>query len=114
MKRKKSKKPDLTKKAREAAKEENQPQPKHCDDYIDDETQPECLRKFLDRAREPGHGHLNAEPFPELYADFEGKRVRVTMASRLGSIGWTENLTQDIGYSNRGWVEQLTNFGDKP
>lgn len=114
MKRKKSKKPDLTKKAREAAKEEKLPQPKHCDEYIDDETQPECLRKFLARAREPGHGMTNPAPYPELYADFEGQRVRVTMASRLGSIGWTTNLSQGIGYSDRGWVEELSNFGDKP
>lgn len=26
---------------------------KHCDNYIDDETQPECLRKFLDYVRSP-------------------------------------------------------------
>lgn len=44
---------------------------KHCYDYIDDETQPECLRKFLDVATGPAHGMLNAgDSRPELYATY--------------------------------------------
>ncbi len=88
--------------------------PKHCDDYIEDETQPEALRKWLERARSPGHGLHGTDPFPQCYADFEGKTIRLTMASRLGSVGWSDDLTREIGYEHRGYLEQLLNFRDKP
>jgi len=39
---------------------------KHCDDYIDDEEQPQVLRTFLDYARSPAHGATRAEPKPKL------------------------------------------------
>ena len=67
---------------------------KHCDDYIDDPTQPEVLRKFLERARSPAHGMMLKEPFPKLFAVYngvdwrgvaKGDRVRIVMASRLAS-----------------------------
>jgi hypothetical protein len=87
---------------------------KHCDDYIDDETAPESLRKYLARARLPAHGMLVKEPFPELYADYEGKRVRVVMASTFGDVGITHDLSADLGYETRVPVEKLSNFSDKP
>lgn len=45
---------------------------KHCDDYIDDETQPACLRNYLRRARSPCHGMLDKAPFPRLFATYIG------------------------------------------
>ncbi len=88
---------------------------KHCDDYIEDPDAPEVLRKFLDRARQPSHGMLNnKEPFPKLYADHQGKRVRVTMASRLGDVGISTNMNQEDGYEARVDVAALTNFRDIP
>lgn len=90
------------------------PEPRHCDEYIEDPSQPEALRKWLDRARQPAHGMTNPAPWPECYADCDGKTVRLTMASRLGTVGWTSNLTQEFGYEHRGWLEHLTNFRDKP
>lgn len=95
---------------------------KHCDDYIDDEKQPKCLRAFLDRARQPAHGHLSSEPFPKLFATYKGPmcmvspgdRVRVTMASRLGDVGVTRDLTGDGRYTARCFVEHLTDFSDTP
>lgn len=83
---------------------------KHCDDYIDDPTQPECLRKFLDYSRAPAHGSLRDEPKPKLFATFEGKRVRVTMASRFGDVGITSDLSRKYGYESRVSVEQLSDF----
>lgn len=89
--------------------------PKHCDDYIEDETQPAALRKYLEFARAPGHGLQLPEPHPKLFAeDKDGKTVRVVMASRLGSVGWTHDLTADLGYQHRGYLEDLTNFRDTP
>jgi hypothetical protein len=87
---------------------------KHCDDYIDDPTQPECLRRFLDHARSPDHGSLRDDPRPSLFAKFEGKRVRVTMASRLGDVGITRKLKAEYGYERRVAVDQLSDFGPTP
>jgi hypothetical protein len=83
---------------------------KHCDDYIDDETQPECLRAFLDHARSPAHGMDRAEPRPALFANYNGKRVRVVMASRLGDVGITSNLHAERGYEKRVAVADLSGF----
>lgn len=83
---------------------------KHCDDYIDDPTQPECLRKFLDHGRAPAHGAFRDAPKPELYATYEGRRVRVTMASRFGDVGVTTELSQEYGYQNRVAVASLSGF----
>lgn len=87
---------------------------KHCDDYIDNAAAPAPLRAFLRRARSPAHGHLSGEPFPKLFADHEGQRVRVVMASRRGDVGITADLKADHGYQKRVAVEDLSNFGDVP
>lgn len=87
---------------------------KHCDDYIDDESAPAVLRRYLERARSPGHGMQNPEPYPRLFADYEGKRVRVVMASRLGDVGIKTVLSKEFGYETRVAVEDLSNFGDEP
>lgn len=88
--------------------------PKHCDDYIDDPTAPAPLRAFLERARSPAHGALVGGPYPKLFADYQGKRVRVTMASRFGDVGITAALQVEDGYDTRVTVAALANFGDTP
>jgi len=87
---------------------------RHCDEYIDDETAPRELRAFLARARQPAHGALDASPYPELYADYAGIVVRVTVASRFGDVGITTQLEQDHGYEVRVHVEELKNFRSRP
>jgi len=87
---------------------------KHCDAYIDDNTQPAVLRAFLRRAREPGHGLLASDPYPKLFADYKGQRVRVVMASRFGDVGITSQLKKEVGYETRVAVADLINFGDTP
>lgn len=87
---------------------------KHCDDYIDDETQPEALRTFLDYARSPAHGSTRAEPKPKLFADLRGKCVRINMASRLGDVGYTSKFSDDYGYDGRLLLSEFTNFRSKP
>lgn len=88
-------------------------EPKHCDDYIDDPAQPECLRAFLQYARAPAHGSTLADPRPKLFATFKGKRVRVVMASRFGDVGITSKLHAEHGYSHRVSVHELCNFSCK-
>lgn len=83
---------------------------KHCDDYIDDPTQPECLRTFLDYARSPAHGALRDGPRPKLFARHNGRLVRVVMASRFGDVGITTRLHNEHGYEKRVSVEDLTDF----
>jgi hypothetical protein len=87
---------------------------RHCDEWADDETSPEPLRNFLNWARLPGHGLNEPKPHPELYADYEGKTIRVVMASRFGDVGISYHLDQELGYVTRVPVEMLTNFRDKP
>lgn len=83
---------------------------KHCDDYIDDPEQPECLRKFLDHGRSPAHGSLRDEPRPTLFAKYHGEPVRVVMASRLGDVGITSDLNAEYGYVRRVAVADLSDF----
>ncbi|MCJ2007017.1 hypothetical protein MKK60_07980 [Methylobacterium sp. J-092] len=104
---------------------------KHCDEYLDDPTQPECLRQFLDyhcrpaalryptgdevfdRGLEERLGlPMGRDPVPMLFARHEGKPVRMTMASRFGDVGITEDLTAENGYGKRVGVEQLSEFTD--
>jgi len=91
---------------------------KHCDDYIDDETQPKCLRRYLRWHRWPAIYQFKAAMWkfkePKLFADFEGKRVQLVMASRFGDVGITEDLKCYRGYNNRVMIDQLTNFSETP
>ena len=85
-----------------------------CDDYIDDEAAPAALRKYLAFARAPAHGQLLPRPHPRLFADYEGSRVRVTMASCLGDVGITSCLDAELGYDRRVLVRELSNFSEDP
>ncbi|MEH3146478.1 MAG: hypothetical protein PGN34_14260 [Methylobacterium frigidaeris] len=107
--------------------------PRHCDDYIDDPAQPECLRRFLAYSRLPAAAeypsgdaefdrrmeeHLGCPmwraPVPVQFADHDGQRVRVTMASQFGDVGVTLNLDAERGYGRRVAVEELANFSATP
>ena len=90
---------------------------KHCDDYIDDYAQPECLRWFLFIMRLPAVTKclaISQGCNPKLFATYKGNRVRVVMASRLGDVGITENLSAENGYSKRVYVEELDWFNNEP
>jgi hypothetical protein len=86
----------------------------HCDRYIDDPAAPEALRKFIAFARSPAHGQFLTEPHPRLFADHEGRLVRVTGASRLGDVGITTDLDAEFGYEQRVLVSSLSNFSETP
>lgn len=49
---------------------------------------------------------------PKCFADHNGKRVRLTMASRFGDVGISSDLRQPHGYSDRVMVRDLENFSD--
>ena len=89
-------------------------EPKHCDDYIDDYAAPACLRVFLSVNRLPAVTKMAFDEMgikPTLFADYQGKRWRVVMASRMGDVGITEKLNAENGYTARVAVEELSNFG---
>lgn len=85
-----------------------------CDRYIDDPDAHPALRRYLAFARAPAHGQLLPRPHPRLFADYEGQRVRVTMASRFGDVGITTDLSAELGYDRRVLVRQLGNFSEDP
>jgi len=90
------------------------PEGTHCDDYIDDPAASTALRTYLAFARAPAHGALLPAPHPRLFANHEGRRVRVTMASRFGDVGITTDLDAEYGYQQRVLVRQLENFSEEP
>lgn len=111
----------------------------HCDELIDDDAQPECLRKFLEYNRRPAiEKTLSDADAPKLFARLllkqtgreylgywaknepamktielaAGQRVRVVMASRFGDVGITPDLTASHGYIARVPVSSLDDFSD--
>lgn len=97
-------------------------EPRHCDDYIRDKSQPKCLRKFLLYHRIPAYWQIKRWRWgvPELYADYngsecyeKGQRVRVVMVSSFGDVGITSDLSRDHGYDWRVSLEDLTNFSEE-
>jgi hypothetical protein len=86
---------------------------KHCDSYVDNPRGNSAARWFIFVNRLPASLRILAQPYikdPKLFADYQGKRVRVVMASRLGNLGITYDLTADYGYKRRVLVDELTNF----
>lgn len=108
-------------------------EPKHCYDYIKDESQPECLRRYLKFHTAPAYVQMRARDKgiaePILYAtvnvpdeskDFykklgvaNGCRVKLVMASRLGDVGITADLKAWRGYDARVYVEWLKDFSSE-
>lgn len=98
---------------------------KHCDDYIDDESQPLLLRRFIRYWRWPAIYRSRAERWkvkePKLFADYtpwwflwwRKTRVRAVLASRMGDVGVTPDLKRG-GYRLRVAVSQLSNFSEQP
>jgi hypothetical protein len=87
---------------------------KHCDDYIDDETQPECLRMALAYMRLPASDFIEITNGPQLYAEYKGTgcQVKVVFASRLGDVGIGGQNAES--YSERVSLSSLLNFSDEP
>jgi hypothetical protein len=83
----------------------------HCDDLWHDKALPPCVMAYLDVARAPAHGQGKAPP---LFATYDGKRVRVVMASRFGDVGITTNLSVQNGYEERVLLPDLTDFSATP
>jgi hypothetical protein len=89
----------------------------HCDDYAESLFGNPAARWFIFVERLPASLRLLARPHiaePKLFADYQGRRVRVVMASRFGDLGITYDLTADQGYELRVAVGDLENFSEAP
>jgi hypothetical protein len=117
---------------------------RHCDDYIDDPSVPECVRHWVDWERQPASAKYaevsQGGGRPSLFARLlhpvigksyqgywakgqpvqkdvpmeAGSRVRLVMASRFGDVGITPNLKAESGYVTRLTLDQLTDFSEEP
>lgn len=88
---------------------------RHCDLYITDFNEPLALRFYLLVNRMPAIDKMVCKSSgvdPKLFATFEGARVQVVMASRMGDVGITPDLTDDAGYRDRVMLDELTDFSD--
>jgi len=88
-------------------------QRKHCDDYIMDFDLPNCIKYYLLINRLPAIDKcvvVEEVGNPKCFATWEGKRVRLVMASRMGDIGITPHLDQENGYERRVWMDELSDF----
>ena len=89
----------------------------HCDRYIHDLKAPNCLRYWLLVNRLPAIDGMLIIAYkgePECYATWKGERVRLVMASRFGDVGITPKLKNSKGYTARVYMNELSDFSDKP
>jgi len=85
----------------------------HCDAAIRNSNLPNCLRYYLliNRLAAMDKNVVRAAVGdPKCFATYQGKRVRLVMASRFGDVGITENLGADSGYERRVSLGDLSDF----
>lgn len=102
---------------------------KHCEEFINDKSQPMCLRKFLLYNRIPAYWKYtkwkDSWGIPKLFATLpasrgvggakkKARRIRVNMASRFGDVGISYDISKESGYDSRVYIEQLTDFSENP
>lgn len=88
----------------------------HCDGFIEDPSADKALRWYLLINRLPAvdkYLALEMGVDPKLFALYNGRPVRIVMASRLGDVGITVDLNSDHGYDKRVLIKELTDFTDK-
>jgi hypothetical protein len=89
----------------------------HVDDFIDDYRADPYARFVLDYFRRSSAA-LNAFwPFmkdQKLFCTWEGKRMRVTGASRLGDIWLSADHVREVGYEHRVSVATCTEWSRNP
>lgn len=91
----------------------------HVDEFIDrpgGDRATRYARFCLMLMRLPAHGVEFAEFTKDfrLYCTHEGRRWRVTMASRMGDIGLSPVLVGDSSYKKRVSVDECFDWGDTP
>ena len=88
----------------------------HCDNVIHRRNYPICLRFYILVNRLPVLDKYvihDAVGEPKCFATWEGQRVRLVMASRMGDVGITTQLENDHGYEHRVTIDQLSDFSSE-
>lgn len=94
----------------------------HVDDFIDTPTwRPDASRDYarfvLNLMRLPAHLQCSFRPWimqHPLFATYEGKRYRVTGASRLGDVWLARDMQRTVGYDLRVQIDKCSEWGDSP
>jgi hypothetical protein len=89
----------------------------HVDDFIESPLSDAYAAFVLNHFRLPALMKMRFDPFfgdRKLFCDFEGRRYRVTGASRLGDVWLARDHSQDVGYDHRVDVGCCTKWGPSP
>lgn len=89
----------------------------HVDDWLDEQNGTAHARFMLEYFRLPAmtqYEQADKMKGHRLFCDYEGKRMRVTGASRFGDIWLTSNFNQKTGYQKRIDILDCSKWGDKP
>ena len=87
------------------------------DDFIEDRAGDAYARWMFAHFRLPAALRLAFDPFMEgrrLFCTWQGRRFRVTGASRLGDVWLAEDLSRDTGYDHRVDLEECSGWGPDP
>ena len=88
----------------------------HVDEFIDDKYQEDnYARWFFHLHRLPAVLYDDFEPWIKqykLFCEYEGKKYRVTGASRLGDVWLTSDMSRESGYDLRVDLEKCSNWTD--
>lgn len=94
----------------------------HVDEWLDTPSRPsdrmENYAKFvLEYKRRPAWQIMAFEPWMKqfkLFCIYEGKRYRVTGASRMGDVWLASEFEREHGYDLRVDIGKCTDWGDRP
>jgi hypothetical protein len=89
----------------------------HIDDFIDNPKSDAYAAWMFSHFRLPAMTRARFDEFMEdrkLFATYDGKRYRVTGASRLGDVWLAKDFAQDTSYDLRVPVERCSEWGPKP
>lgn len=89
----------------------------HVDEFIDDTDTDDYVSFVLNWFRAPAIHHArysNWMSLFKLFCTYEGKRYRVTGASRLGDVWLATNHARNSGYDLRVDVESVTLWSPTP
>lgn len=89
----------------------------HVDDFIGAHDTDPYASFVLNYFRHSAVLHMKLAPFMRghhLYCTHEGKRYRVTGASRLGDVWLARDFKRDLGYEHRVDVAECSAWGAKP
>jgi len=87
--------------------------PTHIDDWVQNPDNDAYARWMFMHFRLPALMHATFNQFiadRKLFCTYEGKRFRVTGASRLGDVWLAENFERDMGYDHRVTVDTCSKW----